>query len=144
MEQATNKSGMRSRPRACGALWLGAMLAGFMAMPLSAHAHAQVVRSSPADHAALPRSPSQIEVWFNELLEDGFNEVELFPAGEVPVKTRTNLAQGKAKVDSRDRTHLIVKVPPLPPGEYVFAWRVLSRDGHSAPGKINFRVLATK
>jgi methionine-rich copper-binding protein CopC len=43
-------------------------------------------------------------------------------------------------VDPKDRTHLMVKVGALKPGDYVVDWRVLSRDGHSAPGRITFTV----
>jgi methionine-rich copper-binding protein CopC len=66
----------------------------------------------------------------------------VFPASQLQARQRTNLAQGQPTVDRQDRTHLIVKVQPLSPEDYVFEWRVLSRDGHSARGKINFRVRA--
>lgn len=125
-------------------LWIWTALAGGPAGPLPAFAHAQVVRSNPSDQARLPGSPSQLEVWFSELLEDGFNAAEVFPAAQLPARQHTNLVQGSPRVDRQDRTHLLVSVQPLPPGDYVFEWRVLSRDGHSAPGRISFHVLAPK
>jgi copper resistance protein C len=108
----------------------------------AALAHARVVRSSPAKGETLSRPPERIELWFNELLDDGFNSIEIFPASEIAAPKRTNLAKEKPTVDPRDRTHLIVKTEPLAPGEYIVEWRVLSRDGHSAPGRFTFRIAA--
>jgi len=39
---------------------------------------------------------------------------------------------------------MTVGLKPLAPGGYVVEWRVLSRDGHSEPGRITFRVQARK
>ena len=107
-------------------------------------AHAQLVRSDPAKNAAVLKAPERIDLWFNELLDEGFNSVEVFGAGELTSQRHTNLASGKAAVDPSDRTHLTIKLNPLPAGEYVVAWRVLSRDGHTAPGRLIFRVTGTK
>ena len=106
----------------------------------AALAHARVLRSSPAKGELLPQPPRQIDLWFNELLDEGFNAIEIFAASEVAAPKRVNLAGEKPSVDPRDRTHLSLKIAPLPPGEYVVEWRVLSRDGHSAPGRFTFRI----
>ena len=113
-------------------------------LQLAAYAHARLTKSEPADRAELTKSPSQIQVWFNELLEDNFNSIALFPAEQLRATSRTNLLQGPPTLDSKDRTHLTAKLKPLPPGEYTVEWRVLSRDGHSAPGRFAFKVLAPK
>ena len=107
-------------------------------------AHAQMVRSNPAKNAELTKAPEQVDLWFNELLDEGFNSVEVFTASESALQHHANLARGQAAVDPEDRTHLTVKLAPLPAGEYVVAWRVLSRDGHSAPGRLTFRVAGAK
>jgi methionine-rich copper-binding protein CopC len=107
-----------------------------------AHAHARLVGSQPAKDARVTTAPANVELWFNELLDHGFNGIEVFAAGEKQSKQRTNLAQGAAVVDPADRTHLSVPLQPLPPGQYVIEYRVLSRDGHSAPGRITFTVVA--
>ena len=108
----------------------------------SAWAHARLLRAIPAKGAAVS-APEQIELWFNELLESGFNTVTVFPAAELAsAEKHSNLTKNKPVVDAKDRTHLTVKVAPLPPGEYVIEWRVLSRDGHSAPGRSTFTVRA--
>ena len=104
-------------------------------------AHARLLRAVPAAGAEVSPAPKQIELWFNELLEDGFNTVTVFPSSELDKPDKhSNLTKGKPVVDSRDHTHLVVPLGPLAPGEYTIEWRVLSRDGHSAPGRSTFRV----
>jgi copper resistance protein C len=103
-------------------------------------AHARLVRSIPADKAELPEAPKEIELWFNELLDSGFNKIEVVTATAVDAKTRKNLCKGEPKVDAKDRTHILIPVEPLEPGEYIIEYRVLSRDGHSAPGRLAFKV----
>jgi methionine-rich copper-binding protein CopC len=105
-----------------------------------AWAHARLVRADPKSGAELSTAPKRIELWFNELLEDGFNTVKIFPAADVAAERKRNFARDKPQVDRADRTHVIVELTPLPPGEYIIEWRVLSRDGHSAPGRSTFRV----
>jgi len=127
-------------PRPLSRFALAAAL--FLAATPAAFAHARLLRSSPTAGAELASPPSRIELWFNELLDDGFNSITVFPAAELATQKHTNLANGKPAVDPRDRTHLFLKIDPLPPGDYVIEWRVLSRDGHSAPGRSTFRILA--
>jgi len=123
---------------------LGMVLAIALATaPMEALAHARMIRSSPTA-GGVTQSPEMVELWFNELLDDGFNSIIVYPAAEASAKTHTSLTQGEAKVDPSDKTHLTVAVKPLPPGEYMVEWRVLSLDGHSAPGRFKFRVLAAK
>jgi methionine-rich copper-binding protein CopC len=112
----------------------------FFAGAPRAEAHARMVKSSPAKDAKLDAAPGRIDLWFNELLEDGFNTLEVYPASELGAAKHGNFADGKVTVDEKDRTHLSVKLKTLAPGEYVADWRVLSRDGHSAPGRITFTV----
>jgi methionine-rich copper-binding protein CopC len=131
------QNGFTLRKSVRSLVWLAWIL-----LPLAAYAHAQLVRSNPANKAEVSKPPAQVELWFNELLETGFNSVQVYPAGQANSNSRTNLIEGKPQLDRKDGTHLISKVKPLDPGEYVVEWRVLSRDGHSAPGRITFRVLA--
>jgi methionine-rich copper-binding protein CopC len=108
----------------------------------AAHAHARLIRSQPAQDARLTTAPATIELWFNELLDRSFNGVDVFAATESPQVKRTSLISAEAVVDPNDRTHLSAPLPPLPPGDYIVEYRVLSRDGHSAPGRIKFSVSA--
>jgi methionine-rich copper-binding protein CopC len=104
-------------------------------------AHARLLRAAPASGAEVSAAPKQVELWFNELLEEGFNTVTVFPTAELDKSGKhSNLTKGKPVVDAKDHTHLVAPVGSLPPGEYIIEWRVLSRDGHSAPGRSTFRV----
>lgn len=115
-----------------------------VALAPRAGAHAHLVKSTPAKDAELSTAPGEIDLWFNELLEDGFNTVEVFPASELASAKHSSLTEGKVVLDAKDHTHLIVKLAALKPGEYVVDWRVLSRDSHSAPGRITFTVKGAK
>ena len=130
-----NKQTIASAGVAIILLWLGTS---------SALAHAQLLKSVPPDKAELKQSPAKVELWFNELLEDGFNSIEVIRAADLSNKNPPNLAKGKPKVDPADATHLEVELPALEPGEYAIQYRVLSRDGHTAPGRVMFRVLEKK
>jgi methionine-rich copper-binding protein CopC len=116
----------------------------FVAGTFSGWAHAQLIKSDPPDKAELKESPARIALWFNELLDDNFNSIEVIPAAEISAQKHSNFAKGKPEVDPTDRTHLTVRVTPLTPGKYVIQYRVLSRDGHTAPGRITFQVRETK
>ena len=126
----------RITPRA----WLLILAATMCAAPPSALAHARLVKANPADKSELSTAPDRIELWFSELLDDGFNSVSVFAAKDLSARQRFNLTKGEPAVDEKDRTRLVVTLEKLPPGEYVVEWRVLSRDGHSAPGRFRFRV----
>jgi copper resistance protein C len=104
------------------------------------HAHASVVRSEPRSGASV-QSTNRIDLWFNELLENKFNFVQVIAADQLklPAPQQNNLAL-ETQMDPKDATHLSTKVLQLQPGSYVVRYRVLSRDGHSAPGQIEFRV----
>jgi methionine-rich copper-binding protein CopC len=107
-----------------------------------AWAHARLLRSEPKAGATLTAAPKQVELWFNELLEADFNSVTVVSVADLATAKKTNFVKGKPVVDARDRTHLTIQLNALPPGEYIVEWRVLSRDGHSAPGRATFRVRA--
>jgi methionine-rich copper-binding protein CopC len=105
-----------------------------------AQAHARLLRANPTDQSETSAPPHRVELWFDELLESGFAMLEVFPASQLQSRQHTNLLSNAASLDAKDRTHLIAPLPPLPPGQYVVQWRVLSRDGHSAPGRLSFRI----
>jgi methionine-rich copper-binding protein CopC len=114
-------------------------------LPQEVRAHASLVRSQPAPGAVV-QSPTQIDLWFNELLEDGFNSVAIIRAEELTsnaAQQQTNLARKQPFVDPRDRAHLTLQVGSLLAGNYVAEWRVLSRDGHTATGRFRFQVVGS-
>ena len=113
-----------------------------LASHVPAEAHARLERSQPANDATVA-APSTVELWFNELLDDEFNDVAVYRAKpDGAPADDANLAVAKPRVDDADRTHLTTPVGALAPGAYVVHYKVLSRDGHSARGRVLFRVAA--
>lgn len=119
---------------------LAAVIAAVLATPGDALAHARLTRAEPADGAVLTAPPTSIELWFNERLDDEFNDVAVYRARDGAPADEKNLAAGAPLVDEADRTHLETPVGALAPGDYVVQWKVLSRDGHSARGRLRFKV----
>jgi methionine-rich copper-binding protein CopC len=129
------------RSRALFAALLATLL-GLASNPTQAEAHARLERAQPANDATVA-APSTIELWFNELLDDAFNDVAVYRAKpDGSPADDANLATAKPRVDDNDRTHLTTPVGALAPGAYVVHYKVLSRDGHSARGRVLFRVAA--
>jgi len=113
----------------CGALFLG----GFLSPP-EVFAHAKLIRSRPGPFEVLDSAPADVQLWFNERLEDEFNSIEVLDS------TGRHMEKGIAHVNPRDRTNLLVQLGNLSPGSYVVYWRILSLDGHPARGRFIFTV----
>ena len=109
--------------------------------PRVAEAHARLVRSQPVDDAHASSPPTNIDLWFNELLDYAFNSIAVFPVAQLESEHRTDFVVGSPTVDPTDGTHLTIALTRMPPGDYVVEYRVLSRDGHSAPGRFEFHVV---
>lgn len=90
----------------------------------SVWAHAALVRSVPGTRAVLQDSPEQIELWFNEAVEESFSTIQLLH----PDKSEVDLA--KPRVEASDPYRLVVDLPELTAGRYTVRYRVLSKDGH--------------
>jgi methionine-rich copper-binding protein CopC len=127
---------LRSRP-----VVVALLVALSLAAASGAHAHARLVRARPANGSTVAVPPSTVELWFNELLDDEFNDVAVYRAHpDGSPADDASLATGTPRVDDDDRTRLVTPVSALGPGPYVAQYKVLSRDGHSARGRVLFRV----
>jgi len=137
-------SSTRNTSRTSRRTALPAIIAIVLLGVITAFAHAQLLHSKPDDKAKLENTPARVDLWFNELLDEGFNTIEVYPVEELNSETHTNLADRPPRVDPQDKTHLSATLHPLRPGKYIVDYRVLSRDGHTAPGRITFIVLEKK
>ncbi|MCB0170307.1 MAG: copper resistance protein CopC [Anaerolineae bacterium] len=98
-------------------------------------AHANLVRSDPADGANLTESPQKIHLWFDEAISSQFSTAQLFDVNSQPVE-----AIG-INADPADPKLLILTLPELRPGVYSVLWKVLSEtDGHFSQGLLVFGV----
>jgi methionine-rich copper-binding protein CopC len=119
--------------------WLGGVLCGFLFLggflsPPEVLAHAKLIRSRPGPFEVLDSAPADVQLWFNERLEDEFNSIE------VTDETGRRVENGVAQVNPQDRTNLVVRLGNLSSGSYVIRWRILSLDGHPARGRFIFTV----
>jgi methionine-rich copper-binding protein CopC len=110
---------------------LGALLLLF---PAVAHAHAVLVKSSPARRAVLSTPPGKVELTFNERLEPAYSTVSVWSAANARVD------DGKILVGPDDPRRLTVGVPSLGGGRYTVKFRVLSVDGHVVEGTFPFEI----
>ncbi|MCC7447536.1 MAG: copper resistance protein CopC [Anaerolineae bacterium] len=101
-----------------------------------ASAHANLVRSEPGANTVVDDPPAQLKLWFSETPEPRFSEVKLYDRMGQAVP-----GIGALQRDAQDDKLLIAALPPLPPGVYTAAWRVLSAvDGHTTGGGFAFVV----
>ena len=113
----------------CGVLFLG----GFLSPP-EVLAHAKLIRSQPGPFEVFDSAPAEVQLWFNERLEDEFNSIEVIDS------TGRHVERGIAHVNRKDRTNLLLPLGQLSSGSYVIRWRILSLDGHPARGRFIFTV----
>jgi copper transport protein len=101
-------------------------------VPARVYAHAELVRSEPADGAVLETAPDYVRLYFSEPIEREFFALEVYASD------RTRVDQGNARISPKDVTVLEVDLPPLGPDTYTVLWRVLSIDGHVVRGSFAF------
>lgn len=123
-----------------GAARLVALFVGLMASAalvlgtaVGAHAHSELLSSSPADGEALDVPPANVTLQFNEAISPaGLQVVAQGPQG--PVTLGTPIIEGAS---------VITPWPAdAPGGDYRFAYRVVSADGHPIDGSISFSYAA--
>ena len=102
-----------------------------LALPAAASAHANLVRTVPADRAALSQAPGQILVVFDDVVRVGpGNEAVRNGAGSI--LAGAPLAQGK--------TLALPLRSNLGDGDYSVRWSIISDDGHEEQGVLAFAV----
>jgi len=101
--------------------------------PPSAQAHAQYVRSQPAENEVLAQPPTHVFIWFTETLDLQYSKVQLLDA----TGARKDLDDLH---DHGDTSNPGLSLPPnLAPGAYTVTWSVLSTvDGHRTSGTFAF------
>jgi copper resistance protein C len=116
-----------------GLLLLLTMASAVAFVPLAA-AHAFLDHAIPGVGSAVHRSPARLRLWFSERLDPAFSKVEVLD------DSGKRVDKGDPQVDSGDRKLLRISLPPLAPGRYHVAWRVLSVDTHVSKGEFTFDI----
>jgi copper transport protein len=96
-----------------------------------AHAHARLVRSVPADGAAVARSPGEVQLLYDD-------DVSVGPGNEVVRNGDGSALAGAPRTNGR-RLVLPLRAG-LAEGDYSVRWSVISNDGHVVQGVLAFAV----
>src|SRR5207244_9750333 len=107
-----------------------AMLVGIA----GAAAHAFLSQAAPPVGGVVSATPREVRITFSEAIEPAFSAIELATADGQPVSA------GRATVDPRDNTQLVLPLPPLAPGRYRVSWHVVSVDTHRTEGQYGFEI----
>lgn len=102
-------------------------------------AHGRLVRTEPPINSRVVQRPSEIRLWFSELIEQRFSRITVHRAtrdlntGQLHPHQRVDHGIADGPQVTRE---LAVKVPTtLPPGLYLLRWKVFSIDAHHATGR---------
>jgi copper transport protein len=114
-----------------GAVALALLLLG----PVTAQAHALVVRSDPAAGSTLVRVPRTVTITFSEAPELNLSRVD------VTDSSGRSVTSGPSRPVPGSELQMAVPLGPLLNGVYTVDWKTVSKDdGHSSSGTFTFGV----
>ena len=106
-----------------------------IAVTSAALAHANLLRSEPADRAVLATAPRQVRLWFSEAVATELSSVRVLDINGHAVET------SGLRADPAQEGLVVVDLADLAPGLYSVVFQVLSEDdGHLTRGQIVFGV----
>ena len=110
-------------------------LAALLLLPLTAEAHALVVRSDPAAGASLGTVPRTVTITYSEAPEANVSTIVVVDgSGKV-------VSRGRAAAVATSPLEMTVALDPLLNGVYTVQWKTISRDdGHASSGTFTFGV----
>jgi len=110
------------------------LLAIALCSPVSAFAHAILVKSQPAKDETVKESPKQIDLWFNDAVRSEYKALAVIDSTGKRVDNH-DVAQSLT-----NGANIYATVPTLAPGTYTIRYRVVSEDTHIVTGKFEFTV----
>ncbi len=110
-----------------------ATIAG-LAMPVTAFAHAALVRTAPPAGGTVSVAPTEVVALFSETVEPSLSSIVVQDSSGV------RMDDGVAHIAGGDAHRLAVGLKPLQPGTYTVQWKVTSTDTHKTQGKFIFKV----
>lgn len=114
------------------AVVVGVAVLALLGLATPAFAHNTLVKSNPADQASLDKSPSKVELIFDQPVQkgEGLNTVSV--TGPDNTGWRTGDVEVGGNVVSAPLDEL------GPAGSYQISYRIVSADGHPVSGKVAF------
>jgi methionine-rich copper-binding protein CopC len=109
-------------------------LVALILYPDTVFAHAELIKSEPANRATLSTSTEQVKLWFNEEIEVDYASLSLVD------KNGNILIKGKPMAHPDDLKSIYVELPELEKGRYTVKYRVLSVDGHVLESDYKFTI----
>lgn len=103
-----------------------------LAVTSQAHAHAVVTESSLNSEPIKANHATTVMLLFNSNVELSLSRVFLVSKGDV--FHPATIARGKQPGE------LLIKLPPLEPGDYAIKYKVFAADGHLTENNIRFHV----
>ena len=114
---------------------LFAVTIGVVGLSTLALAHTKLEKSEPAAGATLTQKPKEIQLWFNEKIDQAVSKIELTSASGKVAVGPVHVMNGK---------QLMAPVTgAAPSGTYTVAWQTAGDDGHVVKGDFTFTVKAT-
>jgi methionine-rich copper-binding protein CopC len=116
-------------------VWLIVSGLGLAAMEGPVWAHAELMKSSPINGAALTSSPSVIRAWFSEELAESGSYLRLYDAHNKILAT--------GGLDSKVSNHEALRLTPprLSAGSYLVRWHVVAADDNAVTqGSFRFSI----
>jgi methionine-rich copper-binding protein CopC len=122
------------RRTACrrGVVALLAAVVALVALPTAAHAHAHLVRATPADGSTVDAPPTELVLEFSGTVVAGKGSIHVFSPDEGEAQ------RGKPSVSGPRVTQRLTSSAH---GTYGVAYRVSSEDGHVITGTTSFVVV---
>jgi copper transport protein len=113
---------------------LAVVVAGALALPAAAFAHAALLRTTPQASGTVNTPPKQVALTYSEAVEPRFAIVSVTDAAAHRVTA------GAPRRSPTDPDTLLVPLERLQQGWYLVYWRVISVDGHPVRGAFTFAV----
>jgi len=99
-----------------------------------AQAHVFLDHAEPKVGSHFRGSPKEVKIWFTGDVESAFSKIEVFGGDGAEIDKKDS------HVDAKDKTLLIVSLPPLVAGEYKVVWHAVATDTHKTSGDFKFTI----
>jgi copper resistance protein C len=111
---------------------VGLALVGAFALTVWAQAHTKLEKSDPANGATVTKSPTMVQLFFNEKPDLKVSKVEVTgPSGKVELGPAHSMA---------DKDIMAAVKGAMSNGKYTVSWQAAGKDGHVQKGEFSFTV----